>query len=148
MPPTIPKVVGDLAESWEVSPDGLTYTFKLRAGVKFHDGTALTSADVKASYDRIVNPPPGVVSIRQAAYADMAAIETPDARTVVFKLKAPNAVDAGQFRLAVELHLQRREAQAGPEIPREEHPGHRARSSSSSMSPARTGWASASTTTS
>jgi peptide/nickel transport system substrate-binding protein len=85
-----PKVVGDLAESWQVSPDGLTYTFKIRSGVKFHDGSALTSADVKASYDRIVNPPTGVVSIRQAAYDDVTAIEAPDAQTVVFKIKAPD----------------------------------------------------------
>ena len=52
--------MGDLAESWTVAPDGLTYTFKLRKGVKFHDGTALTSADIKATYDRLRNPPQGV----------------------------------------------------------------------------------------
>jgi peptide/nickel transport system substrate-binding protein len=88
--PNYPKVVGDLAESWQVSPDGLTYTFKIRSGVKFHDGSALSSADVKASYDRIVKPPAGVVSIRQAAYDDVAAIEAPDPQTVVFKIKAPD----------------------------------------------------------
>src|SRR5262245_38184229 len=44
-----PKVVPDLAQSWTVAPDGMSYTFKLRSGVKFHDGTPLTSADVKAS---------------------------------------------------------------------------------------------------
>ncbi len=59
-----PQVKGDLAQSWEVAKDGLTYTFKLKPNIKFHDGTALTSADVKASYERIVNPPKGVVSIR------------------------------------------------------------------------------------
>lgn len=86
-----PKIIGDLAKSWTVSPDGLTYTFKLHDNVKFHDGSALTSADVKASYERIANPPAGVVSVRKAWYADISAIETPDATTVVFKLKAPNA---------------------------------------------------------
>jgi peptide/nickel transport system substrate-binding protein len=86
-----PKVIGDLAKSWEVAANGLTYTFRLQEGVKFHDGSALTSADVKASYDRIVNPPTGVVSARQAYYADIAAIETPNAATVVFKLKTPVA---------------------------------------------------------
>src|SRR5436305_13837819 len=52
--PNYPKVVGDLADSWTVAPDGLTYTFKLKSNVKFHDGSALSSADVKASYDRII----------------------------------------------------------------------------------------------
>ena len=86
-----PKLIGDLAKSWTVSADGLTYTFKLVDDVKFHDGSALTSADVKASYERIANPPAGVVSVRKAWYADIASIATPDAATVVFKLKAPNA---------------------------------------------------------
>jgi len=85
-----PKVVPDLAESWTVSPDGMTYTFKLRGGVKFHDGSPLTSADVKATYDRIIAPPQGVVSIRKAYYSDL-GVETPDATTVVFKLKNPMA---------------------------------------------------------
>ncbi|MDX2204225.1 MAG: ABC transporter substrate-binding protein [Hyphomicrobiaceae bacterium] len=86
-----PKVVGDLAESWNVSPDGLTYTFKLAPNVKFHDGSPLTSADVKASYERIISPPQGVVSIRKAYYSEVGAVEAPDPATVVFKLKGPMA---------------------------------------------------------
>src|SRR5262249_34312447 len=86
-----PAIKGDLAESWTVSKDGLTYTFKLHKGVKFHDGSAFSSEDIKATYERLRNPPPGVVSIRQASYADIASIETPDPFTVVFKLKKPNA---------------------------------------------------------
>src|SRR4026208_425106 len=50
--PNYPKIKGDLAEAWEATADGLTYTIKLRRNVKFHDGTPMTSEDVKASYDR------------------------------------------------------------------------------------------------
>ncbi len=85
-----PKVVGDLAQSWVVAPDGMSYTFTLKSGVTFHDGTPLTSADVKASYERIIDPPPGVVSIRKAYYGDL-AVEAPDPATVVFRLKNPMA---------------------------------------------------------
>ncbi len=86
-----PAIKGDLAESWSVAKDGLTYTFKLRKGVKFHDGSTFGSADIKATYDRLRAPPAGVRSVRQASYADVAAIETPDPLTVVFKLKKQNA---------------------------------------------------------
>ena len=89
--PNYPKIIGDLAASWTVSRDGLSYTFKLRDGVKFHDGSALTSADIKASYDRIRDPQGGARSVRKAAYADIASIETPDRLTVVIKLKKANA---------------------------------------------------------
>src|SRR5215467_1112054 len=51
--------VPELAESWEVSRDGLAWTFKLRQGVKFHDGQELTSADVKFTFDRLFEKSPG-----------------------------------------------------------------------------------------
>src|ERR1700752_2555809 len=86
-----PQIVGDLAESWTVSVDRLTYRFKLRPGVFFHAGSPMTSADVKASYERIVHPPPGVVSARKVDYAAIASIDTPDPRTVVFHLHWPAA---------------------------------------------------------
>jgi len=90
-PYSYPNVIGDLATEWNISPDGLTYTFKLRQGVRFHDGSPLTSADIKASYDKILWPPPGVRSIRAPHYAAVATVEAPDASTVVFKLKYPSA---------------------------------------------------------
>jgi peptide/nickel transport system substrate-binding protein len=86
-----PEVESDLAASWTVAPDLLTYAFKLHPGVKFHDGKELTSEDVKATYDRMRNPPPGVVSTRKATFNDIGTIETPDPLTVVFKMKAVNA---------------------------------------------------------
>jgi len=89
--PNYPQIVGDLAESWSVSTDRLTYTFKLRPNVLFHDGSAMTSADVKASYERIVHPPAGVVSARKVDYAAISGIDAPDPRTVVFHLQWPEA---------------------------------------------------------
>ena len=92
-----PNVTTDQAESYTVSPDQLTFTFKLHPNVKFHDGTPCTSADVKATYDRMRNPPQGVVSTRKATFADIASIETPDPLTVVFKMKAVNAAMLQHF---------------------------------------------------
>lgn len=86
-----PEVMGDLAKSWAVSTDNLTYRFNLNTNIKFHDGSVLTSADVKASFDRMRNPPQGVVSLRQGMLADIASIDTPDPQTVVFKFSKPNA---------------------------------------------------------
>jgi peptide/nickel transport system substrate-binding protein len=81
------KPYPSLAESWTVSADGKTYTFKLRRGVKFHDGSEMTSKDVKASYDKIIFPPAGVGSSRKGQYAVVEAVEAPDAYTVRFRLK-------------------------------------------------------------
>jgi peptide/nickel transport system substrate-binding protein len=94
---TYPQVKGDLAESWSVSPDKLGYTFKLRPKVQFHDGTPLTSADVKASYERIAHPPAGVTSVRQVGFAAIDRIDTPDPLTVTFRLKWPDAAMLANF---------------------------------------------------
>jgi peptide/nickel transport system substrate-binding protein len=83
--------VGDLAESWSVSADHKTYTFKIHKGVKFHDGSILTARDIKASYDKIIFPPPAVVSIRQAHYMAVEKVEATDDHTIVFRLKRPSA---------------------------------------------------------
>ena len=85
------KIIGDLAESWTIDAGGRTYTFTLRRGVKFHDGSEMTSRDVKASYDRIVAPPPGIVSFRKGQYTAVEAVEAPDPSTIVFRLKWPTA---------------------------------------------------------
>ncbi|HEV8438330.1 MAG TPA: ABC transporter substrate-binding protein [Methylomirabilota bacterium] len=90
-PYNYPNVIGDAASEWKISPDGLTYTFKIRPGIRFHDGSPLTAADVKATYDKIVSPPEGVRSIRKPYYEAIASIEIPDPSTVVFKAKYASA---------------------------------------------------------
>src|SRR5438270_12980673 len=79
------RVVPDLAESWTISPDGLVYMLRLRQGVRFHDGSPMTSRDVKASYDKIAFPSANLVSMRKGAYTAIEVVETPDPQTVVFR---------------------------------------------------------------
>jgi peptide/nickel transport system substrate-binding protein len=74
-----------LAQSWTVSPDGLTYTFTLRPGVKFHDGTAMDSTAAKASFQRRTS----VNSAPSYMLAGVAGYDTPDAMTFVVHLKTP-----------------------------------------------------------
>jgi ABC-type transport system substrate-binding protein len=75
-----------LAESYTVSPDGLTYTFKLRSGVKFHSGKAFTSADVKYTFDRWLK---NEKSPTRYTIQPITSVETPDPQTVVMKLDKP-----------------------------------------------------------
>jgi peptide/nickel transport system substrate-binding protein len=89
-PATYPAVSPDAAQSWTVSPDGLTYSFHLAPDIPFHDGSTLTSADVKATYERLRNPAPDSVSMRQQQFRDIAEIATPDSATVVFHLAKVN----------------------------------------------------------
>lgn len=67
--------------------NGKTWSFRIRDGVKFHDGSSLTAMDVAASWNHIVHPPPGVLSARANTYFMIDTIEATDASTVVFKLK-------------------------------------------------------------
>src|SRR5580692_6423237 len=67
--------------------DSKTYTFKIRDGVKFHDGTPLTAADVAASWRMIVHPPEGKTSAREAIYTMVDKVEATDPSTVIFRLK-------------------------------------------------------------
>ncbi len=86
-----PKVIGDLAKSWTIADGGKRYTFTLHQPVAFHDGSALTSRDIKASYERIANPPVGIVSARRVFWADLEGIDAPDPATVTFRFKVPVA---------------------------------------------------------
>ena len=88
------KPSGQLAESWEISEDGKTYTFKLRKGVVFHDGEPFTSADVKFSMDKFLRE----THSRMRTYMEhVESIDTPDDYTVVFKLKQPFGPFLGIF---------------------------------------------------
>ncbi len=89
--PSGTRPIADLAESWTVARDGLMYSFRLQKGVKFHDGSEMTSKDVKASYDKIIFPPAGVGSTRKGQYGVVEVVEAPDPYTVRFRLKWPTA---------------------------------------------------------
>ncbi|WP_089933755.1 ABC transporter substrate-binding protein [Candidatus Entotheonella palauensis] len=86
-------IIPDLAHSWEIAKDGKTYTFFLRKGVKFHDGAELTSADVKATFDRIVSPPKGISIPRTPLFATVSEINARDKYTIEFKLSEPRPVN-------------------------------------------------------
>ena len=82
-------IIPDLAHSWEISPDGKTYTFFLRQGVTFHDGADFTAEDVKATYQRIIQSPKGFSSPRTPLFATVSEINVRDAHTIEFKLSEP-----------------------------------------------------------
>ena len=79
-----------LAESWDVSEDAKTFTFHLREGVKFQDGTDFTSASVKENFEAIEELG-AKASIGQTYIDGLKEIETPDERTVTFTFDRPNA---------------------------------------------------------
>jgi peptide/nickel transport system substrate-binding protein len=79
---------GDLAESWQ-TPDPLTYVFHLKPNIHFHDGRPLTAADVKSTFNFILNP--ANKSPKRGGFRMIEKIETPDPLTVVFHLKEPYA---------------------------------------------------------
>jgi peptide/nickel transport system substrate-binding protein len=81
------KLVPALAEKWVISSDGLTWTFTLRRGVKFHNGDTLSSADVKATFERLMKEE--TASPKRADYAAVTAVEAPDSATVVIRLSQP-----------------------------------------------------------
>ena len=81
------KLEGDAAQGWTVSKDGKTYTFELRKGIKFHDGSPLTAKDVVASLEHIINPPAGVISPRKSYFSMVESVTAQGDYTVVIKLK-------------------------------------------------------------
>lgn len=83
------NVVPGLARSWSYSDGGRRLTFKLRDGVRFQDGTRFDSADVKASFKRLLAPETGAVGASNLSA--VSSVDTPDPRTVVLRLKTPDA---------------------------------------------------------
>lgn len=81
-----------LATDWSSNSDATTWTFKLRKGVKFHDGSPFSSADVAYSMKRILQPATAAAGLASVTgYLTADGIDTPDAHTVRFRLAAPNA---------------------------------------------------------
>ena len=74
-----------LAESWSIDPDGKSYTFKLKKGVKFHDGEAFDAADVKFSFER-AKAEGSTNKAKKAVFDNIARIDTPDPSTVIVVL--------------------------------------------------------------
>ena len=90
------EIIPGLAESWHVSPDGLAWTFTLRRGVRFHDGTPLDAAAVKFTFDRIVDPnhphaKSGKWSFIVGYLSSVKSVEVVDALTVRLHLKYPTS---------------------------------------------------------
>ncbi|MGQ9368118.1 ABC transporter substrate-binding protein [Azospirillum sp. ST 5-10] len=84
------QLVYALAQEWSVSEDGLAYTFRLRPGARFHDGTTADSGDVKFTFDRARGP--DSVNAQKGYFASIDAVETPDPQTVVVRLKRPDGL--------------------------------------------------------
>lgn len=82
------SIIPGLAQSWEISDDGLTYTFKLASGVTFHDGTTMDAEDVKFSLDRARAE--DSANAQKALFGSIAEVEAVDASTVKITLSAPN----------------------------------------------------------
>ena len=79
------KITPLLAESWTIDPDGKVYTFKLKKGVKFHDGETFDSSDVKFSFDR-AKAPGSTNKAKKSVFDNISRVDTPDAHTVIIVL--------------------------------------------------------------
>jgi len=91
--PMAMDIIPELADTWEISDGGKTITFHLHKGVKWHDGTPFSSADVQYTIERIMSPPKGMVSPRGPVFAAIIErVEAPDPDTVVIHGKGPSGM--------------------------------------------------------
>ena len=121
------SIVPDIAESWEVSSSGTTYTFSLREGAVFHDGTPVTSEDVRWSFERACGP--DLSSPVAAAYLDdiigcldhmagraptVSGVRTIDPLTIELDIDAPKAYFLAKLTYPTAFVLDRRQVESGP----------------------------------
>ncbi|MBI2910228.1 MAG: hypothetical protein HYX92_21510 [Chloroflexi bacterium] len=111
-PVEVQKVIPDLAERWEASPDGNAYTFHLRQGVKWHDGTSFTAEDVRSSLDRIRKPPQGTRSPRSVMLKGITQIDIPVKDAVRLQLGNPSAAFIANIASAWQKMMPRHVIQA------------------------------------
>jgi ABC-type transport system substrate-binding protein len=109
--PGMSSVIPDLAKTWDVSDDGLEYTFHLR-DAEWHDGTDFTAADVVATYQRIIFPPAGMVSLRKPLFQAVDKIEQIDSKTVKFTLREPRTLFLSAVAFSWNVIYQKKELES------------------------------------
>jgi oligopeptide transport system substrate-binding protein len=120
------QLVPDLAESWEISPDGTVYTFTIRADATFHDGKAVTAQDFKWSIERAANPRTaspvadtylndlvGIDDVLEGRTTEIAGIQVIDERTLQFTIDAPKAYFLAKLTYSTAYVLDRENVEAG-----------------------------------
>ncbi|HEU0075528.1 MAG TPA: peptide ABC transporter substrate-binding protein [Dehalococcoidia bacterium] len=122
------QIVPDLAESWEVSPDGLTYTFHIRPDAKFHDGKPVTANDFKYSLDRTARLGQSVSATAEAYLGDIvgakdvtrgradeiSGVQVIDARTLEIKIDAPKAYFLAKLTYPTAFVVDQQQVEANP----------------------------------
>ncbi|MGD0856876.1 MAG: peptide ABC transporter substrate-binding protein [Dehalococcoidia bacterium] len=121
------KPVGDIAETWDISPDGKTYTFNLRKDVKFHDGRTLTAADFKYSLERTCNPATrsqtastylgdivGVDAVLSGTTKEISGVEVVDPYTLKITIDAPKAYFLSKLAYPTAFVVDSTNAESGP----------------------------------
>lgn len=110
------KIVGELAERWEVSNDSKTVTFFLRKGGKWEDGTPVTAEDAKFSFQRYADPPPGILKLRNQFFFNIDRYEVKDPYTLILHLKQPQtsllAMLASGFNAIAPKHILEKDPRA------------------------------------